>query len=225
MTIKFCGIRTVEEACVAIETGADMIGLVFVPGSTRRIGLEEAEAVEAIARGKVKVVCVFQNQSASEVEEVIHRIQPDMLQFHGRESMAFLSLFDLPIVRAVGVGESDDVSTICRAVASYDGYTILIDREERGRGLLPTVEVLREVSNEFPFILSGGLHAHNVGPYLSGELRLLGVDVSSGIRSGETLDMEKCKLFVKTCRNSLSLKEAHSYFTDAYDASLRSSTL
>ncbi|KIJ15459.1 hypothetical protein PAXINDRAFT_133442 [Paxillus involutus ATCC 200175] len=40
--VKICGIRTVEEAKAAAQSGADMLGLMFVPGSKRFISLDTA---------------------------------------------------------------------------------------------------------------------------------------------------------------------------------------
>ncbi|KAH8096759.1 N-anthranilate isomerase [Cristinia sonorae] len=43
--VKICGIRSEEEAHVAIEAGVDMIGLMFVPTSKRKVTLQEAQRI------------------------------------------------------------------------------------------------------------------------------------------------------------------------------------
>jgi anthranilate synthase / indole-3-glycerol phosphate synthase / phosphoribosylanthranilate isomerase len=48
--VKICGIRTEKEALEALEAGADMLGLMFVPNSKRAIGLERARNISAKIR-------------------------------------------------------------------------------------------------------------------------------------------------------------------------------
>lgn len=48
--VKICGIRSVDEAVAARDAGADMLGLMFVPGSKRQIKLEVACAISAAMR-------------------------------------------------------------------------------------------------------------------------------------------------------------------------------
>ena len=48
--IKICGVRKVQDALVAAESGADFVGLVFVPNRRRSLGLESAvHIVEAVS--------------------------------------------------------------------------------------------------------------------------------------------------------------------------------
>ena len=43
--VKICGIRNVEEALVAAEAGADLLGLIFVPSSKRYISVDVAQSI------------------------------------------------------------------------------------------------------------------------------------------------------------------------------------
>ncbi|KAH9859009.1 N-anthranilate isomerase [Lenzites betulinus] len=50
--VKICGIRTEDEAMAAIEAGADMLGLMFVPSSKRAVSLEQAQKISAAVHAR-----------------------------------------------------------------------------------------------------------------------------------------------------------------------------
>ncbi|KAI0061154.1 N-anthranilate isomerase [Artomyces pyxidatus] len=62
--VKICGIRTEAEAVAAADVGADMLGLMFVPSSKRRISLETALAISTVIRQR-RAVRGFIPDSAS----------------------------------------------------------------------------------------------------------------------------------------------------------------
>jgi phosphoribosylanthranilate isomerase len=49
--VKVCGIKTVEAAKVALESGADMIGMILVPGRSRTVDTATAIEISAFVRG------------------------------------------------------------------------------------------------------------------------------------------------------------------------------
>lgn len=54
MLVKICGVKDVEAAQVALESGADMIGMIFVPGKPRTIQVSNAKEVVSLVESKRK---------------------------------------------------------------------------------------------------------------------------------------------------------------------------
>ena len=50
--VKICGIRNVQDAQAAIEAGADLLGLMFVPTSKRSISVQDAKKIASIVHKK-----------------------------------------------------------------------------------------------------------------------------------------------------------------------------
>jgi anthranilate synthase / indole-3-glycerol phosphate synthase / phosphoribosylanthranilate isomerase len=50
--VKICGIRTPASGVIAAEAGADLLGMIFVPGRKRTVSLDEAKSIAKAVRGK-----------------------------------------------------------------------------------------------------------------------------------------------------------------------------
>ena len=48
--VKICGIRSVKDAQIAVDAGADMLGIILVPGTKRHVGVETAQQIADIVR-------------------------------------------------------------------------------------------------------------------------------------------------------------------------------
>jgi phosphoribosylanthranilate isomerase len=86
--VKICGITNLEDALVAADAGADLVGFVFVPSSPRYIEPERArEIVLALkARGAApRCVGVFVNDPLERVRAVMELVRLDVAQLHGNE--------------------------------------------------------------------------------------------------------------------------------------------
>ena len=84
--IKICGVTRPADALAAAEAGADAIGLVFYPPSPRYLSAERALAIRDALPPYVQSVALFVNPDAAQVAQVIGRVRPAMLQFHGEET-------------------------------------------------------------------------------------------------------------------------------------------
>jgi phosphoribosylanthranilate isomerase len=83
--IKVCGITHPDDAQAAVDAGADLIGLNFVPGSPRCIDLKTAEAIAKRVGSAVERVAVFRDAGWEQIERVTRRVDLERIQFHGEE--------------------------------------------------------------------------------------------------------------------------------------------
>jgi phosphoribosylanthranilate isomerase len=182
--VKICGITRIDDGLAAARAGADAIGLVFWPGTPRRVDVERARAIAAALPPFVSVVGLFVDPTASEVEAVLDAVPLDALQFHGREPAALCRAFGRPYLKAFAVaGEGD----LLESLSSYgDAAGWLFDappREGRPGGTGRTFDWSKlPHSLTRPLVLSGGLHAGNVREAIR-RLAPWAVDVSSGVEA------------------------------------------
>jgi phosphoribosylanthranilate isomerase len=140
---------------------------------------------------------------------IVEALQPDLLQFHGRETVARLhdikEKFGLPVMKAIAVETSADLATL-------PGYAEIADRilfdarapkeatRPGGLGAVFDWHVLEKLDLELPFMVSGGLTAGNVAEALR-VTRAGGVDISSGVeRTPGVKDPEMIRAFIRAAR-------------------------
>ena len=136
-------------------------------------------------------------------------IRPDLLQLHGKETIARVrdikAKFGLPVMKAIAVETAADL-------AALPGYTSVADRilfdarapkdatRPGGLGAVFDWHVLENLDLELPFMVSGGLSAENVAEAVR-VTRAGGVDVSSGVESSPgAKDPEMIRNFIRAAR-------------------------
>jgi phosphoribosylanthranilate isomerase len=200
--IKICGITRTEDARAAAAAGADAIGLVFYPPSPRFLSVERARDIRDALPPFVQSVALFVNPDAAQVAQVIGRVHPGMLQFHGEETPEFCAQFGLPFIKAGRVAQGVDLLEYLRPFSAASGWLLDAHVEEYGGvgasfdwGLVPR-------SLERPLVLSGGLTAENVGVAVR-RVKPWAVDVSSGVESAKGIkDPAKVAGFIAEVRNA-----------------------
>jgi phosphoribosylanthranilate isomerase len=204
--VKICGITRPADARAAAQAGADAIGFVFYPPSARFLSVERAVEIRDALPPFVQTVALFVNPDAAQVAQVLGRVRPAMLQFHGEETPAFCTQFGVPYVKACrvrsGVRQGVDLLEYLRPFASAAAWLLDSYVEEYGGAgesfdwsLVPAVR-------DRPLILSGGLARGNVGRAIR-SVRPWGVDVSSGVESAKGIkDAAKIAAFIAEVRNA-----------------------
>src|SRR5438874_7781945 len=84
--VKICGITTRDDAQVAVEAGADMIGLIFYPPSPRSVTPEQAHIIVAQLPSGFPAIGVFVNESVDTVTRIAQTSGIHLVQLHGTES-------------------------------------------------------------------------------------------------------------------------------------------
>ena len=143
------------------------------------------------------------------LENIIEALRPDLLQLHGKESVARVrdikAKFTLPVMKVISVETKADLAGLAGYAAVAD--RILFDARApkdatRPGGLGATFDwhLLEGLDLKVPFMVSGGLNAANVAE----AVRVTGaggVDVSSGVESAPGVkDPEKIRAFIRAAR-------------------------
>jgi phosphoribosylanthranilate isomerase len=200
--VKICGITRPADARAAAEAGADAIGLVFYPPSPRYLSNERALEIRDALPPFVQTVALFVNADAAQVAQVLGRVRPSMLQFHGEETPDFCAQFGVPFVKACrvkpGVDALEYLRPFSRAAAwLFDSHV----PEYGGVGEAFDLSLLPVVKDR-PVILSGGLARENVGAAIR-RARPWGVDVSSGVESAKGIkDAARIAAFIAEVRHA-----------------------
>ena len=199
--VKICGITRPGDAAAAARAGADAIGLVFYPPSPRFLSVERAREIRDALPPFVQAVALFVNPDAAQVAQVIGRVHPAMLQFHGEETPAFCAQFGLPYVKACRVKKGVSALEYLRPFSQAAAWLFDSFVPEYG-GVGESFDWSLVPNTDKPVILSGGLSSLNVAQAIR-RVRPWGVDVSSGVESGKGIkDAAKIAAFIAEVRNA-----------------------
>ena len=209
--IKICGVRKTQDALVAAESGADFIGLVFVPNRRRSLDLESAvqiiEGLRVSFPTRPEIVGLFADQSLEQVNSFVSNCKLDWVQLCGRESLEYCDAVQARVFKVIHVpveSNSDvDAQELAASINDYSGsgHMITLDRQEGvlqgGTGLSFDWQIASKLSKMgFKFVLAGGLTPSNVGEAIK-IVDPWGVDVSSGVETDGIKNTEKIEAFIR----------------------------
>jgi phosphoribosylanthranilate isomerase len=191
LDIKICGLKTDGAMAAALAGGASHVGFIFFAKSPRYVEPAEAGRLREAARGKAMAVAVTVDASDALLDEIIAKMQPDMLQLHGVETPERVAevkaRYGLPVMKALPLSDAADLERIKPFVGIADRF--LFDAKPPkgselpgGNGVAFDWRILVGLDGGVDYMLSGGLNAANIGD----ALRLAnppGIDISSGVES------------------------------------------
>lgn len=212
MQVKFCGFTQASDVQQAIELGADALGFVFYPPSSRAVTAEQAQSLVRQVPAFISVVALVVNMPQSELVALANTVDFDVIQFHGDESAEQCQQLAKSVnkrwVKALRVNkDTHDLQSIQSQIKDYaqaGASSILLDAYHKdaygGTGerfdwsLIPKDSVL-------PIILAGGLTPDNISDTL--KLPIQAVDVSGGIESAKGIkDAGKMAAFIRSVKST-----------------------
>jgi phosphoribosylanthranilate isomerase len=209
LIVKICGLSTRETLDVALAAGTDMVGFMFFPPSPRHLSLGVAEDLGRQVKGRAQKVAVSVDADDALLENIIEALRPDLLQLHGKESVARVrdikTKFKLPVMKVIPVETKADLAGLpgCAAVADrilFDARAPKDATRPGGLGATFDWHLLEGLDLKIPFMVSGGLNAANVADAMR-ITRAGGVDISSGVESAPGVkDPEKIRAFIRAAR-------------------------
>ena len=181
--VKVCGVTRLEDAMLASRLGAAAIGFIFWPGSPRFISPPEARAIASRLPPFVATVGVFVDQSPADVRDTADLVKLSAVQLHGHEAPDDYAGAGLRIIKAVGVTDDFDATSVCGLPESV---TLLLDAHDPvrrgGTGRTVNWTLAADMARRRRVILSGGLTPVNIAAALE-HVRPYAADVSSGVES------------------------------------------
>jgi phosphoribosylanthranilate isomerase len=208
--IKICCISSLLEAKMAIDHGADALGLVGkMPSGPGPIpDWLIAEIVKKI-HPPVASFLLTSEQSSEEIIYHVKRVDTNTVQIvdeltTGTYSDIRTALPHLKIVQVIHVTGEESIDEAVRISRNVDA--LLLDsgnpkaslKTLGGTGNVHNWDLSREIVKtvDVPVFLAGGLHANNIRQAIE-TVQPFGVDICSGVRTEGRLDPNKLEAFIK----------------------------
>jgi phosphoribosylanthranilate isomerase len=127
--VKICGITTLEDALTAVDAGADALGFVFYPASSRHIFPEQAARIICNLPPFVQTVGLFVNEELATVTSIADQCGLDIIQLHGDESPAYCAAIRRRVIKAFRVKDTTTLEALLQQLT--------VEPEQHSTGILP----------------------------------------------------------------------------------------
>jgi len=205
--VKICGCTGVADVKLAVDAGADAVGVILAESSERRVSLERLHEIAQVVPALISLVAVFVDPPSPLVDEALK--VGAIPQFHGYESAESCEAFAAgPYLKAFHVGGShiDTAEEFTRFARRYEHATWLFDSARDGAagggtGRAFDWTIARQLAGDRRFVVSGGLTPANVADCVRA-VRPYAVDVRSGVETNGVKDPAKIRAFVNAVRSA-----------------------
>lgn len=200
LKVKICGITRLEDARFCAGAGADFLGFIQYEGSPRYITPANAREIIGWLYGP-EPVGVFVNEDAATVNRITDESGFTWVQLHGTESPETCAAIEKPVIKAIPVvhdASSDQLRPLLERYRDVAEYFLLDTHKSNvwgGTGESFNWRLVRDLSEDYPILLAGGIGAHNVAEAVH-TMRPHGIDLSSSVESAPGVkDFDKLAAF------------------------------
>lgn len=214
--VKVCCIASIEEAELALELGADALGLVSsMPSGPGVIPDADIATIAEWVGTRAATVLLTSRSSAEGIDEQLTHSRPSVLQIcdalpDGEMAIVRQRHPDVVLMPVVHVRGNASIAEAVGLAAKADA--ILLDsgnpsaqvKELGGTGRVHDWTISRAIREAVgvPLFLAGGLRAANVADAVR-TVRPFGVDVCSGVRREGKLDRSTLTAFMTAVRSAI----------------------
>jgi phosphoribosylanthranilate isomerase len=178
--VKICGITNEEDALLAVALGADALGFVFAPGSSRQVTPADVTPIVKRLPPGMLTVGVFRDERQERVVDVVTRVGLTAAQLHGREPASEVHWVRERVGYVIQGFTAGDPAIADAARSGPD--VILLDTAKPGSGRAFDWELAEGAPAGIRLLLAGGLTVDNVAEAIR-RVRPWGVDVSTGVET------------------------------------------
>lgn len=209
--VKICGLTRHQDVDAAIRAGVHYLGFMLAEKSSRKLSLDQANALSEYAKDRAKRVVITVNASTEMLRSIMQTIGPDYIQFHGDETPEFIAKFSknyaVRTIKAVPIENDEDM----KQAEIYSGACdfLLYDAKPTqtlqdndnvargGHGITFDWNILKQAPLPKIWALAGGLNPDNAAKAI--ELTNAPIlDLSSGVESAPGIkDPDKINAFMK----------------------------
>lgn len=204
MIVKVCGMRDPENIRAVENAGADWMGFIFFPRSSRYVAERPSYLPE-----RCKRVGVFVNESTEHILQKAEEFGLDYIQLHGKETpeqCQELKAAGKGIIKVFSIDGESDIN----AIPQYEGICnyFLFDTAcagYGGSGKTFNWEILHTYHGGTPFLLSGGLNPGSTEALLQfRHPQWAGIDLNSGFETAPALkDADRLHTFIEQVKQEI----------------------
>lgn len=213
MFVKICANKSVQEAKMCLDAGADVIGILVGQehNSTDFVNKETAREICNYVNGRCDVSLVTHLTNAEEIIALTKYIGNNIIQLHSdiEESQVEKIVKQLPqvkLVRLIHISTDGQIATDIQKIKYAHFYLLdsfnLKTNQVGGTGLThdwnKSNELIKKLNK--PTFLAGGLNPDNVQSAII-KANPYGVDVNSGCKLDGKKNAEKVFMFVKNAKS------------------------